>query len=119
MDFVTECEALLAGPVRFVVYEASFRELDRKIQREQKTKLKRERRFLQQYLAHHGIAPTPDPFPPSQHVDDALLAIASEMKVSGVRPIIATNDKELRARARARGIGTLYLRGQKYLEYHA
>jgi len=45
--------------------------------------------------------------------DDDLIMIAREMRASGCRVLIASNDRELRRRARQAGIATLYYRENK------
>jgi len=42
--------------------------------------------------------------------DDDLIMIAREIRASGCRVLIASNDRELRRRARQAGIATLYYR---------
>ena len=43
-------------------------------------------------------------------VDDSLVELALELKAQGERVIVATSDKELRAKLRRRGIPSLYYR---------
>ena len=45
-------------------------------------------------------------------VDDQLLEYATQ-----VQGVLATNDKELRNRARERGVPVLFLRGRKHLKF--
>ena len=109
VDIFSEAERVLEQRVEFVMLTSALAELENKIQSaDNKTEVRHFR--IAKELARRCRLIEPDSDLSDQPVDDQILAYAQEVK-----GILATNDKELKTRARSLGIPVLILRGMKYL----
>ncbi len=52
---------------------------------------------------------------PTGNVDDDIVVVASSLRASGKRVVVATGDRELRRRLRSHGVPTLYPRGPEMI----
>ncbi|MHA1730362.1 MAG: type II toxin-antitoxin system VapC family toxin [Promethearchaeota archaeon] len=115
VDIVRECEDVVPGEASVVLLRRVLEELEKKLERTRSKTLERQLRVIREYIRRRGLNLTDDPLPGGGLVDDRLLEYAELVKSPVLEPVIATNDKELRQRARARGIPQITLRNQKFL----
>lgn len=109
VDIFAETERVLERNIEFVVLESVVRELEKNLE----TAVRTERfkfRIALDFVERCNVVDL-DEISRNKPVDDQVLEYA--YSASGV---VATNDKELKERALARGIPVLFLRGKKRLE---
>jgi hypothetical protein len=102
LDIFEEIENILNEKVEFYVFDRTIEELE-EISKG-KGKNATAARVALSLIRKKGVKIITTKKP----VDDALLSLEDA--------IIATNDKTLRKRLKAKGIKTIYLRSKKYLE---
>lgn len=108
VDIFSEAERVLERKLEFVILSSALDELERKILKaDSKTEVRHFR--IAKALAKRCkiIEAEKDTKIP---VDEQLLTYAQSVK-----GVLATNDKDLKTRARAEGVPVLILRGMKYL----
>ncbi|MGD9394805.1 MAG: nucleotide-binding protein [Candidatus Thorarchaeota archaeon] len=109
VDVFSEAERVLERSIEFIVLESVLSEIKAKFERTKKTESRKFKIALD--LLEKCRVVELDPSLKDTTVDDQLLEYT--VSVSGV---LATNDRDLRNRASARGIPVLMLRGRKRLE---
>jgi len=109
VDIFAESERVLEGRVEFIVLRSVIQELEKKLDVVTKTEKFKFRVALD--LIDRCTVIESDEFSSSSPVDNQVLEYA--MAVNGV---VATNDRDLRARAIKEGVPVIYLRGKKRLE---
>lgn len=117
LDIYSEIDRLLPEPVQIIIYQVLFTELELKISKlPPNTKLAREYRLARELLHRHPhrLISTPTEVP--GYVDDFLLQEAHRWQEEGHHVYLATIDRELRKKARAAQISTLFARNHNTLE---
>jgi len=109
VDVFSEAERVLERGVEFVLLDSVIEEIKSKLERASRTEARMFRIALD--LAERCTIVSVDMSVKGNHVDDQLLEYTKS-----VRGVLATNDRELRARANSQGIPVLLLRGKKHLE---
>ncbi|MFW9800329.1 MAG: PIN domain-containing protein [Candidatus Thorarchaeota archaeon] len=109
VDVFSEAERVLESRVEFVVLSSVKTEIDAKARDAKGGSDKRAFKIAGELVNRCRIAEIEDSLL-KLPVDDQLLEYATH-----VEGVLATNDKELRTRARALGIPVLFLRAQKHL----
>ncbi len=108
VDIFKETERVIEQTIEFVLLESVLKEIDNKIANTQDRLELRMFRIAKDISKRCKIVPSQGL---SGSVDDQLLEYTGAIK-----GILATNDKELRERARKARIPVLMLRGRKHLE---
>ena len=109
VDIFSEAERVLERKLEFEILSTSLAELDDKLKSvTNKTELRHFRVAKELAKRCSTVEPLEDTL--ELPVDDQILLYAEL-----IEGVIATNDKELRSHARAKGIPVLILRGMKYL----
>ncbi|MFX0081592.1 MAG: PIN domain-containing protein [Candidatus Hodarchaeota archaeon] len=120
IDYLSEIRLKLEGKLRFVIFKQILDELEAKRRRQSKsTKFKRlldsGLLYLEKNKANYEIIYLEDTKEPSELTDAFLLQKTLELKEEGYITFLATNDSELRRKARLSNINTIFLRQKKYL----
>ena len=107
VDIFSEAETILERRIEFVLLQSVVKEIEEKASR---TKARQRKfRVAKDLFDRCNIIEVSESLA-SLPVDDQLLEYTIKMK-----GVLATNDKELRRRAREKGVPVLYLRGKKRL----
>ncbi|MDF1539542.1 MAG: nucleotide-binding protein [Candidatus Thorarchaeota archaeon] len=109
VDIFSEAERVLERKLEFVMLSSALDELEMKIQMADNKTEVRHFRIAKELAKRCRVIETREEAI-RQPVDDQILDYAQSVK-----GVIATNDKELKNRARSNGIPVLILRGMKYL----
>jgi rRNA-processing protein FCF1 len=109
VDIFSEAERLLERRIEFVVLSTALDELERKLSSPSSRTEERHFRIAKELVKRCTVI-GPEDIPPLDAVDDQVLEYAQRVK-----GILATNDRELRKRARKAGVPVLMLRGRKQL----
>lgn len=120
IDYLSEIRQLLEGRLKFIIFKQILSELDAKKKREPKaTKFHRELKsglfYLEKNKINFNIEYVEKIKEETETTDDFLLWVSLELKNEGFTIFLATNDSELRRRARESGLSIVYLRQKKYL----
>ncbi len=117
IDFIEECKRIVPGTAEIVILQRVLAELERKNRYKPNRTFERELRVIKEYLDLHAVELQPDDLPNDLDVDTALLEYGTKIQSEEQTPVIATNDHELRQRARDAGIPQITLRNQSYLVF--
>jgi rRNA-processing protein FCF1 len=122
IDYLSDIYLHLEGKTRFYVFKQSLDEIEAKIRREPKTrKLKRQYKGGMAYLdKNEKIYPIyfiNEVKDESETTDDFLLKWCIRFKKEYKKVFLATNDSELRKKARNSNVKLIYLRQEKYLVF--
>ncbi len=109
VDIFSEAERLLERKIEFVVLSTALDELEHKLRFPSNKTEERHFRIAKDLTKRCTII-GPENIPPLDAVDDQVLEYARLVK-----GVLATNDRELRKRARKVGVPVLMLRGRKQL----
>lgn len=109
VDVFSEAERVLERSIDFVLLDSVVEEINSKLERASRTEARMFRIALD-LVERCTIVPV-DEAAKSTPVDDQLL-----IYTKSVDGILATNDRELKERAKSQGIPVLLLRGKKHLE---
>jgi len=120
VDYLNEIRVNLEGKLKFIIFRQILKELDAKRKREPNaTKFQRQLKSGLLYLENNKIdfnieyvEEFKDKF---ETTDDFLLRRLINLKEESKNIFLATNDSELRKRARELGLSTIYLRQKKYI----
>ncbi len=120
VDYFNEIRQLIEGKLMFIIYRQVLNELEAKKRRESKSpKFVRLLNFGLSYLERNStnfsIEYVEEVKEETEITDDFLLRKSLELKQKGNSIFLATNDSELRRRAKELGLSTIYLRQTKYL----
>jgi len=120
IDYFNEIYLILSGKSRFLVFKQCIDELDAKKLRNPKA-----RKFRRQYKAGMLYLERNEKVYPlyfideikgkNETTDDFLLRRCIHFKKEYKRVFLATNDSELRKRAKNSGVNVIFLRQKKYL----
>jgi rRNA-processing protein FCF1 len=120
LDYLNEIRLKLEGRLRFIIFKQILDELEAKKRRDSKsTKFKRlldsGLLYLEKNKVNYDMVFLEDIKDESESTDVFLLQRALELKEEGYIVFLATNDSELRRKARLSNINTIFLRQKKYL----
>lgn len=122
IDYLYEITANLEGKTIFLVYKQILDELEAKKLREPNaTKfhmhLKSGLLYLEKNNDKFNILYRQSIKSKEETTDDFLLTTCQELKEKNKKVYLASNDAELRRKARKIGINTIFLRQKKYLSF--
>ena len=120
IDYFNEIRAKLEGQIRFILFEQIFNELESKMKRKPNaTKFTRFYEsglsYLEQKKEDYDILIIKNVKNDNETTDDFLLRKLKDLRKENQRVFIATNDSELRKKAKNLSISTIFLRQKKYL----
>jgi len=110
----------LEGELRFIVFKQILDELEAKRRRESKSTkfirlLDSGLLYLEKKQGDYDIFFFEDIKERDESTDEFLVKKSLELKDEGYNTFLATNDSELRKKARLAGIGSIFLRQKKFL----
>lgn len=120
VDYLNEIRTKLEGKLKFIIFRQILNELDAKKKRETKaTKFQRQLKsglsYLESNKENYSIEFIDKFKDKNETTDDFLLRKLITLKEESRNIFLATNDSELRKRARELGLSTIYLRQKKYI----
>jgi len=122
IDIYSELDRQIPAPFDIILPDVVIGELEAKIKHEAanhgkiKGTLSRQLNLARQIANQYNIQIIHVQRLSGQPVDTLLLLLAAEMEQKGSRVILATNDANLRRKARAAGYATAWLRAKKVIE---
>jgi rRNA-processing protein FCF1 len=121
IDYLTEITRNLEGVIEFIVYKQILDELKAKKKREEKkTKFKNQLKagllYLNKFKDDFNIKFKNNTKIEYEKTDDFLLRKCIELKKVAKHIFLATNDAELRKRAKSSGINVIFMRQRKLLD---
>ncbi|MHA1477586.1 MAG: type II toxin-antitoxin system VapC family toxin [Promethearchaeota archaeon] len=122
IDYLYEITASLEGKTIFIVYKQIRDELEaKKLRQPNATKfhmnLKSGLLYLEKNNDKFNILHRQSIKSKEETTDDFLLKTCQELKGKNKKVYLASNDAELRRKARKTGISTIFLRQKKYLSF--
>jgi rRNA-processing protein FCF1 len=122
IDYLYEITASLEGKTIFIVYKQIRDELEAKKLREPNAtkfhmNLKSGLLYLEKNNDKFNILYRQSIKSKEETTDDFLLKTCQELKGKNKKVYLASNDAELRRKARKIGISTIFLRQKKYLSF--
>lgn len=122
IDYLPEIAATLEGNVNFIVYKQVLDELNAKKFREPNAtkflmNLKSGLGYLEKNDKKYNILYDQNVKSKEETTDSFLLKFCQELKGEHKIVYLATNDADLRRKARNIGIKTIFLRQKKYLSF--
>ena len=120
VDYLNEIRIKLEGKLKFIIFRQILNELDAKKKRETKaTKFQRQLKsglsYLESNKENFSIEFIDKFKDKNETTDDFLLRKLITLKEESRNIFLATNDSELRKRARELGLNTIFLRQKKYI----
>ncbi len=120
IDYLNEIRTLIEGELQFIIFQQIFDELEAKKRREAKSTkfkslLEAGLSYLEKNKDNFKIRFSENIKQEDETTDTFLLKIATELKSKTQRVFLATNDSELRRRARKLGLNMIFLRQKRYL----
>ena len=120
IDYLYEIRNKIEGNLKFVIFQQIFDELEAKKRRERKaTKFKRlfdsGMLYLEKKKTEYDIEIYNNTKESNETTDTFLLKKATELKNETQRIFLATNDSDLRRRARKLGLNLIFLRQKRFL----
>ncbi len=122
IDYLYEIAAGLEGKTIFIVYKQIFDELEAKKIREPKARkfhmnFKAGLLYLEKNNDKYNIDYKQNVKLKDETTDNFLLKSCKELKIISKRVFLATNDAELRRKAKKMEVSTIFLRQKKYLSF--
>lgn len=122
IDYLYEIDASLEGKTIFIVYKQIFDELEAKRIREPKARkfhmnFKAGLFYLEKNNEKYNIDYKQNIKLKDETTDNFLLKSCMELKNINKRVFLATNDAELRRKAKKMEVSTIFLRQEKYLSF--
>lgn len=120
IDYFSEIRQLIEGKLTIIIYRQVLDELEAKRRKEPKTAnfvrlLNSGLLYLEKNKTNFNIEYMEEVKEETETTDDFLLRKSLELKKGGNYIFLATNDSELRKKARESGLNVVYLRQRKYL----
>ncbi|MHA1197293.1 MAG: type II toxin-antitoxin system VapC family toxin, partial [Promethearchaeota archaeon] len=121
IDYIREIRDKVEGSVKFVIYQQVLDELNFKKKKfENSTRFARELeagvRYLKEINRVYDIKIINEVKNKEESTDDFLIRKCLELKEKNKKIFLATNDIELRKKARDSGVNLIFLRQKKYLD---
>ncbi len=122
IDYFAEIRASLEGITTFIVFKQVLDELEAKKLREPNAtkfhmNLKSGLLYLEKNKDEYNILYKQSIKSREETTDNFLLKICQELKENHKKVYLASNDTELRRKAKIVGINTIFLRQKKYLSF--
>ncbi len=120
IDYFSEIRFILEGSIKFVVSKYVLTELEfkhnsknvsNKFQRYYRTGLQ----YLEQSKKRYTIEVSELKINSNEPVDNFLVRLCSQYRLTLSKVFLATNDQELKRMARNSDVGVLYMRQNKYI----
>jgi len=120
IDYLNEIRNNLEGNLKFVIFQQILYELEAKKKREPKSTkfirlLNSGLLYLEKNKGKYEIDLVDDIKQENETTDDYLLRKTTKLREEFQTVFLATNDSELRRKARLSSINTIFLRQKKYL----
>ena len=120
IDYLNEIRNNLEGDLKFIIFQQILNELEAKRKREPKATqfirlLDSGLSYVEKNKTEYDIATLKDIKKSTETTDEFLIQKSLELKEEGNNIFLATNDSELRRKARLSSINTIFLRQKKYL----
>jgi rRNA-processing protein FCF1 len=120
IDYFNEIRLNIEGELKFIIFQQILNELDFKRKKLQKRTnfirfLKSGLLYLERNKEKYHIEILEDLKKNNDTTDEFLLKMLKNMKVENQNIYLATNDSELRKKAKNLGISTIFLRQKKYI----
>ena len=120
VDYLTEIRLLLQGELKFIIFQQVLNELEAKKRREVKSTkfgrlLNAGLSYLEKKKNNFNIKFSENIKQENETTDDFLLRRGCDLKNESRYVFLATNDSDLRRRARKLGLNTIFLRQKRYL----
>ena len=120
IDYLNEIRVNLEGKLKFIIFKQILKELDAKKKREPKaTKFHRQLKsgllYLEKNKINFNIEYMEQTKDKIETTDDFLLRKLINLKEENRNIFLATNDSELRKKAKKLKISTIFLRQKKFL----
>ena len=120
IDYFNEIREIIEGELKFVIFQQVINELEAKKRRERKaTKYQRlldaGLLFLEKNKTKYKLEIVEEIKEDYETTDTFLLRKANELNREDQRIFLATNDSDLRRRARKLGLNMIFLRQKRYL----
>ncbi len=120
IDFLNEIKQKLPGKITFIIFKQVIDELKAKEEREYKANkfsklFNSGLLYLEKNEADYDILYNPVIKTKNETSDDFLLRNCRELKINGKMVYLATNDSELKKRAKQNKINIIYVRQKKFI----
>ncbi len=120
IDYFNEIRQNIEGKLKFIIFQQILDELESKRRREQgHTKfirlLDNGLMYIDKNKEIYNIELLEDVKKAIENTDEFLLRKSEELQIADQTVYLATNDSELRRKAKRLNIGTIFLRQKKYL----
>ncbi|MFX0003717.1 MAG: PIN domain-containing protein [Candidatus Hodarchaeota archaeon] len=120
IDYFDEIRFKLEGEIKFIIYHQILDELESKKKREPKTTnftrfLESGLLYLEKNKQKYNVDILEEFKKENETTDEFLLRMLENLKRENQNIYLATNDSELRKKAKLNKINTIFLRQQKYL----
>ncbi|MFX0000249.1 MAG: PIN domain-containing protein [Candidatus Hodarchaeota archaeon] len=120
IDYFSEIRSILEGQLRFIVFQQILDELNSKRKREPKGNkfirlLESGLEFLKKSKEKYNIEIMEEVKKDIEKTDEFLIRMSVKLQNLGHNVYLATNDSELRRKAKQLNIGVIFLRQKKYL----
>ena len=124
IDYLKEIQLNLEGKTQFIIFKQVLDELEAKKKREQNaTKFQRLLKSGLSYLESNKelftISFVEDVKGKNETTDDFLIRMSKHLKSDKTRIFIATNDAELKKKAKELSIGRIFLRQKKFISFES
>jgi rRNA-processing protein FCF1 len=122
IDYLNEIRLKIEGELRFIIYQQILNELESKRRREPKlTKyirlLNAGLLYIEKNYEKYNVDIFEEVKKDNERTDDFLLRMLKELKKENKTDYLATNDSDLRKKAKKIGISTIFLKQKKYLSF--
>ena len=122
IDYLKEIQHNLEGKTQFIIFKQVLDELEAKKNREKNaTKFQRLLKSGLSYLESNKqlftISFVEEVKSKNETTDDFLIRMSNDLKSDKTRLFIATNDAELKKKAKALSIGRIFLRQKKFISF--
>ena len=120
IDYFDEIRLKIEGKIRFVIYQQILDELESKKKRDLKTTnfirlLESGLLYLEKNKQKYNVDILDEIKKENETTDEFLLRMLENLKRENQNIYLATNDSELRKKAKLNKISTIFLRQKKYL----
>lgn len=121
IDYLDEIQYKIEGRITFIMYKQVLDELEAKHRREPNaTKFERHLKsglsYLEKKSSNYEIQTIEEIKNNQETTDDFLIRKSVELKTEYKHVFLATNDSELRRRAKKKLVSTIFLRKQSYID---
>ncbi len=120
IDYFDEIRFSIEGEIRFIIYQQIFDELEAKRKKQQKTAkfikfLESGLIYLEKNKERYNIDILEDTKNENETTDDFLIRMLKDLKKENQNIYIATNDSDLRRKAKKIKINSIFMRQKKYI----